>query len=112
MQFSDHVPALVLPFDKERPPASSFIRETVSVVIGHDACSQIAALSLKEDIGVHAILLAAYQAFLFRYSGQTDLVVGTLLADPGDPDVSNLVALRSRCSPDDTSGRFLRQVSI
>jgi len=110
-QLSDRAPALALPLDKERPPASSFIRETASAIIGQDVCLQIAALSRKEGIGVHAILLAAYQAFLFRYARQTDLVVGTLLVDPGNPDVSNLVAFRSRFSGEDTGEKLLRQVS-
>jgi len=111
-QLSDRAPALALPLDKERPPATAFIRETASVVIGQGAWTQIAALSLNEDIDVFAILVAAYKAFLFRYTGQTDLVVGTLLPDPGNPEESNLVALRSRFSADDTGERLLRQVSI
>ena len=62
-------------------------------------------------------LLAAFKVFLYRYSGQTDLVVGSPIANRTRPEIESLIgffvntlALRSDLSNNPTFLEVLEQV--
>jgi natural product biosynthesis luciferase-like monooxygenase protein len=109
-QLSEPPPTLKLPWDKERPPVSSFIRETVSARIAAEVWGRVKRLVEQTGTTPLAALLAVLKALLFRYTGQTDLVLGTLISKTSAPARSELVALRTRLAGDRPLQDVLRQV--
>ncbi|WP_370872549.1 amino acid adenylation domain-containing protein [Paenibacillus zeirhizosphaerae] len=79
-QFEDEVPALELPYDYERPKLQSFSGSSISFEVGQELSEQLKQLALRTDTTLYMLLLAAYYALLYRYSGQRDIVVGCPIA--------------------------------
>ena len=68
---------LDLPTDRPRPPRKSYRGGTMALDIGEDLTSAVRALARSEGTTVFVVLLAAFKALLFRYTGVDDLIVGT-----------------------------------
>jgi natural product biosynthesis luciferase-like monooxygenase protein len=100
-----------LPWDKERPPVSSFVRETVSTQIGADAWLGIKHLAVWAGTTPQVALLAVLKTLMYRYTGQTDLIVGTLLNTNSGSSRRELVALRTRLAGEGTSQDLVLRVA-
>jgi aspartate racemase len=74
------LPALRLPTDYPRPPAQTFQGARQSAVLSETLSEALKALSRQERVTLFMTLLAAFQTLLARYSGQSDIVVGTDVA--------------------------------
>src|SRR6266566_463340 len=106
-----HVPAaLALPSDRERPPVSSFLRETASMALAPDVCAKLQALASEEAVSVYSILMAAFAAVLSRYTGQMEVVTGSLLSPVGDLEKPVRAVLRTRVAGDQPIRELVRQV--
>lgn len=89
-----HLPLLALPTDHPaRPTLQEPHKDSLSYTFPDRLLSALTALSQQEQADLFVILLAGFQLVLARYSGQSDIVVGT----PHLPDGSLLV-LRSDLS--------------
>lgn len=95
-QLSELPPLPKLPTDKEPPPVSSFVRETVSTEFSSEVWHGIKGLAVRAKTNPQTILLAALNTLLFRYTGQTDLIVGTVLKTNASSAQREMVALRVR----------------
>jgi amino acid adenylation domain-containing protein/thioester reductase-like protein len=71
------VPALELPADAPRPAAPSFAGAALPFALPAELAAELRTLSRRESATLFMTLLAAFQALLFRWSGQEDLCVGT-----------------------------------
>ena len=83
------LPVLNLPFDRPRSPIQSFVRSKETLVV--DDVSEAA-----EHVGTPLLefLCTAVAVLLFRYTGQSDLVLGSVSATdkPGGP--ARIIPLR------------------
>ena len=79
-QLGDTLPVLELPTDRPRPPVQTSQGARQSLMLPASLTSALKALSQKEGITLFMTLVAAFQTLLYRYTGQTDLVVGTPVA--------------------------------
>lgn len=95
-QLAEPPPCPDLPWDAERPPVSSYIREQLLTRIESGAWFEIRELAAR--LGPEAVLLAGIQILLFRYTGQPDLIVGTS-SSGGVSGQIQLVPLRARLAP-------------
>ncbi len=73
-------PVLELPADRPRPPHPSFRGKVLPVELGEELSGALAALSQRREATLFMTLLAAFQALLYRITGQQDLLVGTPIA--------------------------------
>jgi amino acid adenylation domain-containing protein/FkbM family methyltransferase len=110
-------PVLDLPTDRPRPTAQSHNGAFVSLAPGGQLSGQLNALCQKEGVTLYMLLLAAFQTLLYRYSGQTDIIVGTPIAGRTLVETEGLIgffvntlALRSNLSGNPTFKEFLQQV--
>jgi natural product biosynthesis luciferase-like monooxygenase protein len=110
-QLSAPPPLPRLSCDKERPPVSSFVRETVTAKIPSEIWRGVQDLATGADTTTQVVLLAALQTLLFRYTGQTDLIVGTVLNPDFDSAHRRLVALRARFAGRHTALDLVRQAT-
>ncbi|MBA2681502.1 MAG: non-ribosomal peptide synthetase, partial [Ktedonobacteraceae bacterium] len=99
-------PALLsLPSDFPRPTVQAFQGARESFVIAQETSAQLKALSKRERVTLFIAVLSAFYVFLYRYSGQEDLVIGTPIANRTRTEVEpligvfiNTLALRTRIS--------------
>ena len=115
-QLGGDLPVLDLPLDKPRSPEQTFSGDTVSYQIDAKLTNQVRELSQSEGATLYVTLLAAFQTLLHRYTGQEDLLVGSVLAGRDRPELSGLVgyllnpvAMRADFSDDPNFSSFLRQ---
>ncbi|MEQ8997819.1 MAG: amino acid adenylation domain-containing protein [Coleofasciculus sp. B1-GNL1-01] len=69
---------LKLPFESESLPQSKFNPSCLSVTLGSDVLEKIEALVQQYETSASVVLLTCWQILLWRVTGQSDIVVGTI----------------------------------
>jgi amino acid adenylation domain-containing protein len=91
---------LDLPADRPRPPVFSRRGGTVTWRLEPAMIGRLRALALSEGTTLYALLLAAFELQLFRYTGQEEFLVGCPFAG------------RSRSGFDDVIGYFINMLPL
>lgn len=114
---SGALPVLAFHTDCQRPPFSSRLRGSESIELGKGLWAQIQNLCALEQVSADIFLLAAFRVLLLRYTGQEDVVVGTISCDSrrsSQHEASDLftnpIALRMPLASDATFQAVLRQI--
>src|SRR5688572_18734500 len=84
-------PSLDLPTDHPRPALQTFRGAIVSSMLPRALAEKIKALCQREGVTVYMLLLAAFQVLLFRYTGQSDIAVGSPIANRNRKDTEGLI---------------------
>ncbi|MBW3570370.1 MAG: amino acid adenylation domain-containing protein [Gemmatimonadetes bacterium] len=111
-------PALLeLPTDRPRPAEQSFRGARVRTRYSREVQERVRALAQREGVSTYMVLLAAFDALLARYSGQTDLLVGSPSAGRTQKETepligvfANTLVLRTDLSGDPTFVELLARV--
>ena len=74
------LPGLQLPIDRPRPAVETFRGGHRPVALSASLTGRLNALARGEGVTLFMTLLAAFQTLLLRYTGQTDLPVGSPIA--------------------------------
>ena len=116
-KLAGELPLLDLPTDRPRPAYQTFHGDSVTLRMNGSLAGRLKALSQTHGATLYMTLLAAFQALLHRYSGQEDILVGSVLAGRDRPEIAGLVgyflnpvAMRSDLSGDPSFADFLTQV--
>src|SRR5439155_340206 len=75
--------AVALPTDRPRPTMPTFEGGKRTVVFPLELLERLRQLARANDATLFMVLLAGFEALLHRYTGQDDLVVGTIVAGRG-----------------------------
>jgi Condensation domain len=109
--------SLDLPRDRPATTAPSGRGATHELELPPEICDGLRALARAHRTTLFTVLLAAFQALLFRYSGQEDVVVGVPVSDRRRAEYEQLigffvktVAIRCDLSGDPTFGELLGRV--
>ncbi|MCI0663752.1 MAG: amino acid adenylation domain-containing protein, partial [Acidobacteria bacterium] len=112
---SSHI--LPLPTDRPRPVIQNYRGARHLIFFTADLSKEVRQFSRIESATVYMTLLAAFQALLYRYTGQEDLSVGTPIAGRSHIDTEELIgyfantlALRTDLSNAPTFRELLRRV--
>ncbi|WPP02038.1 amino acid adenylation domain-containing protein [Pseudomonas sp. HR96] len=89
---SEH-PLLALPSDRPRPAVQGFAGGQVEVCLTPALLKALRSLAGRHQATLAMVLLASFKVLLARYSGQTDLRVGTTVAGRNVPEVEGLIGL-------------------
>jgi amino acid adenylation domain-containing protein len=76
-QLGGELPVLELPADRPRPPVRTRRGAAASIRFHRSLGDALKELSRREGVTLFMTLLAAFQTLLYRYTGQSDLIVGT-----------------------------------
>jgi amino acid adenylation domain-containing protein len=108
---------LELPTDKPRPPVQSFRGGIERFQLDRDLTQRLLQLSQESDATLFMALLAAFLVLLSRYTGQSDIVVGSPIANRNHHSVeqimgffANTLALRGNLSDNPSFAELLAQV--
>jgi amino acid adenylation domain-containing protein len=90
-QLSGDLPVLQLPTDRPRPPIQTFKGAQQKFVLSKALTEDIKQLSQGEDATLFMTLLATFQALLYRYTGQEDILVGSPIANRNRAEIEQLI---------------------
>jgi amino acid adenylation domain-containing protein len=90
---------LELPADRPRAAAQSYRGETVDVELPAALVTRLRDLACSSNVSLFVVLLSAFKVLLQRYSGQSDLVVGTPVSGRHYEETAALVGYFSNTLP-------------
>jgi len=110
-------PLLELPTDRPRPAVQSYKGAAHRFTLDRELTRALGTLARAEGATLFMVLLAAFQVVLSRWSGQSDVVVGTPIAGRTHREVegligffANMLAMRVRVDPNASFREMLDQV--
>ncbi len=116
-QLADAPPLLDLPTDHPRPAWSSYHGAHHTFRLEDDLSRDLQTLSRETGATLFMTLLTAFKVLLYRYSGQSDLIVGSPIANRTRPETEaligffvNTLAIRTDLSNQPTFLELLAQV--
>ncbi len=90
-RLGDIPPALQLPYDKKRGAHQTFSGTHIRFRLSKDTSSKLNNIARKQDATLFMVLLASFQALLYRYTGQDDISVGTAIANRNRAEIEGLI---------------------
>ena len=111
-------PALLqLPTDFSRPAVQSFRGARHGFTLSPTLSVALSQLAQQSQATLFMLLLAAFQVLLYRYSGQTDILVGSTVSNRDRAETKDLIGLfvnnlvfRAQITPTQPFNQFLQQV--
>jgi amino acid adenylation domain-containing protein len=87
-------PALLeLPTDRVRPSTQTFRGARYREALSKELTEALMILSRRQKVTLFMTLLAALKTLLYRYTGQSDICVGTPYANRDCPEIEGLIGL-------------------
>ncbi|REJ55603.1 MAG: amino acid adenylation domain-containing protein [Microcystis aeruginosa DA14] len=111
-------PALLhLPTDYPRPLEQSFRGDRIKCILSPELSQGLNKLSREKGVTLFMTLLTAFQTLLYRYTGQTDILVGTPIANRTRSELAGLIGffvntlvLRTDLARNPSFSELLKQV--
>ncbi|MGE5343486.1 MAG: condensation domain-containing protein, partial [Candidatus Omnitrophota bacterium] len=117
-EFAIQPPILNLSTDFVRPPVQAFDGDVLEFEFSPEETTRLKVFVAEEHISLFILILALYNVFLFRLTGQEDIVIGTSISGRRNADLETVIgmfvqtlALRNYPQPEKTFRSFLRDVS-
>ena len=115
--FEKEIPLLNFPTDYPRPENLSFKGDRYSFKLEGEDAESIYAMAVENKATLFMVMLAAFNALLYKYSGQDDIIVGTGIMGRHHADLLrsigmfvNSLAIRNYPAGEKTFRRFLSEV--
>ncbi|GAB4213801.1 MAG: hypothetical protein OHK0022_51400 [Roseiflexaceae bacterium] len=116
-QLGGSLPILELPGDRPRPAVLTYKGTLAYHTFPQALSEKLVALSQEENATLFMTTLAAFQTLLYRYTGEEDIITGSLIANRDFVDIEGLMGffvntllLRTDQSGNPTFRDFLRRV--
>lgn len=116
-QLADAPKVLELPHDRPRPAVQSYRGARYRFQLDAENTAKLNELAQKHDATLFMVLLSSFNILLSRYSGQTDIVVGTAVANRNRAEIEGLIGffvntlpLRTRLDDNPTFVELLGRV--
>jgi amino acid adenylation domain-containing protein len=90
-QLAGELATPALPTSRPRPPTPTFAGERCTLTLPAGLCEALRGLCRQERVTLFTALLAAFKLVLARYSGHSEVVVGTPVAGRDHLEVEQLV---------------------
>jgi len=90
-QLSGAPPILELPTDRPRPSRHSFLGASESLTLSGRLSDQLKDLSREHQVTLFMTLLTVFKILLHRYTGQSDIVVGSPIAGRNRAEIEHLI---------------------
>jgi amino acid adenylation domain-containing protein len=116
-QLGGGLTALELPIDRPRPAMQTHRGAHRTILLPITLLDSLKALSLKQSCTLFMTLLSAFKALIYYLTRQTDIIVGTDVANRNRAETEKLIGffvnqlvLRTELSPNHTFEELLRKV--
>ena len=116
-RLAGELPVLDLPLDFTRPVVQTFNGARAPLTISADFTREMRGFARREGATLYMILLGAWQTLLHRYTGQADVLTGTLIANRHRLETESIIGclinalpIRTDLSADPSFEQLLEQV--
>lgn len=116
-RFKGEIPVLNIPTDYPRPSIQRFEGKKVAFAIDDKLTEDIKALAAENGATLYMVMLAVFTVMLAKYSGQSDIIIGTPVAGRRHLELENIagmfvnvVLIRNDAEPEKRFGDFLTEV--
>jgi len=116
--FQDAPQTLRLPYDNPRPQIQSFSGSLIQESLSRQLMNKLTKKSREWDTTIYTILLASINVLMFKYTKQTDIVLGGIFSGRESAALDNIigcflntVALRTRFQGDQDFKEIVRKVN-
>ncbi len=92
-ELSGDLPVLDLPADFRRPEVHGFEGSSIGFYLGEKINHSLETLAREHEVTVFMVLLAVTKIWLFRLSGQEDIIVGTPVAGRRHADLEGIMGM-------------------
>ncbi|NMG07610.1 non-ribosomal peptide synthetase [Brasilonema sp. UFV-L1] len=82
---------LQLPTDRTRPSVQTYQGRTESFTLNRDLTQKLQTLSGKSGTTLFMTLLAAFATLLYRYSGESDILIGSPITNRNRSEIESLI---------------------
>ncbi len=93
------IPTLEMPLDASRQQTQEFSGETIQFTVSSELAEMLHQFARERNITLNVLFYSAFTLLLHKYSGQVDLVVGSLVAGRRRTEVANLIGLFTNFLP-------------
>lgn len=113
-ELEGELPILKMPVDFQRPVIFSNAGEKIEFGFSTEVTARLRNIAKEQNCTLHAVLFAAYNILISKYSGQDDIIIGIPVAARRHPDIQKLqgmfvnnLAIRSTVAGDESFTKFL-----
>ncbi|HEY6348312.1 MAG TPA: amino acid adenylation domain-containing protein [Candidatus Angelobacter sp.] len=92
-QLNNLPPPLELPADRPEPLTRTYQGNSYRFLIGPDLTTKLRSHARENKASMFMVLLAAWQVLLYRYSSQSDILIGTASANRNRLQLERLIGL-------------------
>lgn len=92
-EFCGDIPVISLPTDYQRPAVKSFEGDRLIVKIGEKRTRKLQRLARESGSTIYMVLLAVFNLTLSKYTGQTDIIIGTPVSGRNHKSIENVVGM-------------------
>ncbi|MBD2345780.1 non-ribosomal peptide synthetase [Anabaena subtropica] len=85
------LPVLNLPTDRPRSPVQTFSGAQAKLVLSPTLTKELKNLSRQQGVTLFMTLLTAFKTLLYRYTGQTDILIGSPIAHRHRAEIESLI---------------------
>ncbi|MEH2455997.1 amino acid adenylation domain-containing protein [Nostoc sp.] len=90
-QLDGNLPVLQLPSERSRPAIQTFRGKKQSWTLSPTLSQALKSISQREAVTLFMTLLAAFKTLLYRYTSQTDILVGSPIANRNRSEIEGLI---------------------
>nr|QEO74679.1 condensation domain-containing protein [uncultured bacterium] len=90
-QLGGELPVLELPIDRPRPPRQTYRGKTVTFQLSEPVSRRLKEIGRATDATLFMTLLAAFNAMLWRYTQQQEILIGTPIANRNRAEIEGLI---------------------
>ncbi|HAR86119.1 MAG TPA: polyketide synthase, partial [Clostridium sp.] len=103
-EFKGELPVLNLPTDYSRPAIKQYDGDICNICIEEELTKKLKDFAIKNNATLFMVILEAISIVLSKYSGQDDIIIGTVTAGRTHADIENIIGLflnnlAFRCKP-------------
>jgi amino acid adenylation domain-containing protein len=116
-KFKDKPNGIELPLDHPRKPIQTFNGGRVAFTIDKENTLKLRKLAIDQDATFFMSLLTLLDIFLYRYSGQRDIIIGAPIANRKGPELYDMIGFlvntlvyRTAVNPDESFKQLLEKV--
>ncbi|NCT99625.1 MAG: amino acid adenylation domain-containing protein [Comamonadaceae bacterium] len=82
---------LQLPTDRPRPPVQTTRGARRTLQLSPELSQRLKAFGRQEGVTLYMVLMSAFQVLLHRYSGETDIAIGSAIANRNRTEVEHVI---------------------
>ncbi|MFD2588108.1 condensation domain-containing protein, partial [Croceitalea marina] len=92
-KFRGELPVLDLPSFRQRPAIQTYNGKTVNHQFSKTFLSKLKQFSQEHEVTLFMTLMTGVNALLYRYTNQSDIIIGTPIAGRDHPDLEDQIGL-------------------